>query len=145
VHEGARFSADGFPLPYFIYSDQEPWVEHAIFDGISDKYSSNIALANYFDPADHEGEAPAGLSAQFARPFYTVDCLDDAGETIAHIRLTVREWNEEAEYFALGDPDTSGREAGFQAGLIEIDDRSDWATETPDAVSYPELPVVSTR
>lgn len=142
VQEGASFDPQGLPMSYFVHTEADVHVEHVVFEGISDKYSSNLALANYFDPDDHGGSAPAGLTAPGARPYYQAECLDDAGEIIARIRLSVREWNEEAEFFGGGDPDTTGIEPGWQSGLIDIDDLSDWATQTPGDIDYPAIPVV---
>ena len=80
-----------------------------------------------------------GLAAPLARPYYEAWCLDDAEEIAAHIRLQVREWNEEAEFHALGNPNTTGTESRWSSGPIDIDDLNDWATQTPGREKYPSL------
>jgi hypothetical protein len=112
-----------------------------VYDGVSDKYASNVALANYFEASDHSGKNPAAFQADFSRPYYEAYCLDDAEEILAHLVLSVREWNEEAEFDRNGDPDTTGTESGFQFGPRAIDDLTDWKTLTPDDTSYPALPI----
>ena len=51
---------------------------------------------------------------------------------LGHIRLTVREWNEQSEFEQRGDPDTVGTEPS--GGPIE--DFADWAVATPGASTY---------
>jgi hypothetical protein len=142
LESGAVFDPEGVPMPHYIYPHRKEHVERISFDGVSDKFPSNIALANYFEPDDHAGEMPAGLRTQRARPYYEAYCLDDAEEIIAHVRLSVREWNQEVEFDKKGNPDTVGVEPEFSEGPIEIDDLDDWKTETPGDEDFAEIPVL---
>ena len=139
VEEGAQFNAEGVPMPRFIHTRRREHHENIRFAGVSDKFPANIAHANYFDAADHDGGAPAGLRAIGARPYYEAYCLDDAEEIIAHLRMSVREWNEEREYDGSGDPDSMGTEQAFVEGPIDLDDLPDWRTITPGADDYPNV------
>ena len=80
---------------------------------------------------------PVQVTGEMAVPMYWFECLDDASELIARIELFVREWNEEAEFDIDGDPNTTGWETEWEDE--PIDDVGDWATVTPDDVSYPQL------
>ena len=142
VEEGAAFDPEGVPMSRFIYPHRNEHVEKIKFNGVSDKFPSNIAHANYYEPEDHDGAMPAALSTQRARPYYEAFCLDDAEEIIAHIRLSVREWNQEVEFDKKGNPDTVGIEPEFTEGPIDIDDLDDWKTETPGSKDFPMIPVV---
>jgi hypothetical protein len=133
----AKFDVAGFPVWQSIYLGRQPWVQHEDFKGIEGLYVSNVALANFHDPADHGDMAPAALRGEFATPDYNYYCVDDAEETIAHIRVQVREWNEEVEFDADGDPDTTGTEPGWE---MPLDDWTDWATLTPGSKDFPNLP-----
>ena len=133
------FNSEGLPMPRYTYVNGSARRESIEYQGVSERYPSNIALANYFEPGDHGGDRPAGLAAPLARPYYEAWCLDDAEEIAAHIRLQVREWNEEAEFHALGNPNTTGTESRWSSGPIDIDDLNDWATQTPGREKYPSL------
>ena len=139
VQKDAPVDVDGMPMPQYEYTHGDAHRERIVYPGVSAIYPANTALANYFNPDDHDGKAPAGLSAPRARPYYDAFCLDDAEEIVAHIRLSVREWNEEAEYHALGNPDTTGTESLWNAGPTDIDDLFDWGALTPGSKSYPRL------
>lgn len=131
------FDTADFPVAETIYMGRDALVQHEDFLGIEGKYGPNVALANYFDPADHDDGPPAALRARFAHQDYDYWCLDDAEEPIAHIAVQVREWNEEVEFDADGDPDTVGTEPGWDG---PIDDWDDWKTLTPGATDFPNLP-----
>ena len=92
-----------------------------------------MPLANHYDTADHDGQAPAGLRGAWARPYYTFECYDNAEELLARVRLVVREWNEESQLDASGDPDTEGTEP---VSGTPLNDRRDWADATPGADTF---------
>lgn len=142
VEDGAVKDPEGVPMSRFIYTHRSEHVEHIKFDGVSDKYPANVAHANYYDPADHAGGMPAALAAPGAHPYYEAYCLDDAEEIIAHLRLIVREWNQEAEFEVMGDPDSEGVEAAFEDGPIDIDDLYDWKVLTPGRDTSPNIRIV---
>lgn len=132
-------SGDGFPLDQWFYVGGAAKTKTYEFEGISDEHFTNLPLANYWEPQDHEGDMPAAYRGAYSRPYYSWVCTDDAEEWRAHIRLQVREWNEEAEYDVDGNSDTSGVEPGWGT---PINDLEDFADRTPDAISFPELPPV---
>jgi len=142
VEDGVALDPDGVPMSHFIYPHRNEHVEKVKYAGVSEKFPANIAHANYFEAEDHNGDMPAGLRTRGARPYYDAFCLDDAEEIIAHIRLSVREWNQEVEFDKKGNPDTVGIEPEFTEGPIKIDDLDDWKTATPGSDDFPELPVV---
>lgn len=140
IDKDVVFSANGWPMMKFIYIDREAMVKTIEYHGLSAHFWSNVPLANFYDPADHENDMPVAFKGIDSRPFYDFQCLDDAEEIIAHIQLVVREWNEEAEFDANGDPDSEGIEPGWETPLNDI---ADWADLTPGNTEYPEiLPVV---
>ena len=142
LEDGVVLNAQGFPEPKYTYLKRTAHVEHVVYKGISDKYPSNVPLANYWQDADHAGGPPAALAAAYARPYYEVFCLDDAQEIVAHIKLRVREWNEETEFVDDGNPDTKGTEPGWKLPLDSINDVTDWADLTPGGQGFPSIPLV---
>jgi hypothetical protein len=79
---------------------------------------------------------PVSFKGEFATPLYEIECTDDAKEEISLIQITVREWNEEAQFDVDRDPDTTGTEPGWNT---PIDDIPDWDVLTPDNTTYPRL------
>ena len=132
----AVFTSDGFPTGKFLYVNREGLNKTIEYEGLSDKYASNVALANHWDPSEHDG-MPAALRADRASPYYEFLCLDDADEILGHIRLVVREWNEEVEFDKDGNPDSEGTETGWGTPLNDI---TDWADLTPGDDTFPSLP-----
>ena len=95
---------------------------------------TNVVLASYYHPLDHQpGGAPAGLLTEWAQPFYIFQCYDHAEELLAELRLVVKEWNEEHEFYTEDDPDSTGIEP--HTGH-PINDRRDWADATPGSVDF---------
>jgi hypothetical protein len=140
IDKDVIFGADGWPMMKFIYIDRKALVKKVEYHGLSAHFWSNVPLASFYDPVDHENDMPVAFKGIDSRPFYNFECLDDAEEIIARIRLIVREWNEEAEFDADGDPDSEGIEPGWETLLNDI---TDWADLTPGNTEYPEiLPVV---
>lgn len=121
----------GMPLEMFELTNSKAFLQTFQFDAPGPKgYKSSVGLANYYDPADHGGGMPIGFTTGSAVPEYTYRCLDHAEEDLAIIRLTVKEWNEEAEFLVAGDAETTGTESGSGG---PIDDIFDWAILTPGA------------
>ena len=129
----ATFTENGWPTGKIVNTAGDAWNKRFHWDLLADKFFGNVPLANYYDPAEHSGTMPAGLAGIFAVPTYNFYCYDHAEELLAEIRLTVKEWNEEVEFYADGDPDTTGVEA---LSGTPINDRADWADATPDSVSF---------
>lgn len=126
-------SEGGCPVAEAIYVGRQAFVQHEDYGNISEKFGSNAALANYYEPSA-DGGVPGGLADPAAHPMYEYYCLDDAEENIAHIGVVVREWNEEVEFDKDGDPDTIGTEPGWKLPTDAIDDIPDWT-----GTDYPEL------
>lgn len=141
-YEGAAFhgtdlpiSANGFPADRIVYIGGDAYSETRAFAGLSGTHPRiSYPLANYYDPEDHGGQAPAPFRDAAAREQYEFFCLDDAEEMIGRIRLTVREWNEEQEFDRRGDPDSQGEERDWGTPLNDV---ADWRDIAPDADSYP--------
>jgi len=132
----AIYTNDGWPVARILYLNQDSWTKRFHWDLLATDYYSNVPLANYYDPADHGGTMPAGFTGDWARPYYTFQCYDHAEELLAQLKLSVREWNEQSEFYDEGDPDTTGTEP--VTGL-PIDDRMDWATGTPGNTTWIEF------
>jgi hypothetical protein len=140
LDKDAKFTEEGWPEDRIVYAGRKYLRVEMDYDGVSDKYASNIALASYVQAADHDKMLPAGLRGLWARPTYAFTCLDDAAEIIARIDVTVREWNEEVEFNRPGDSNTTGTEAGWDISWDQIDDLTDWKTQTPGSSEFPNLP-----
>lgn len=138
-YEHVEIGAGGFPLDELFYVGGGPVSRRYKFEGISELHTTNLPLANYWNPTDHGGDMPATHRGQLSEPYYVFICEDDAEEWRAVIRLLVREWNEEAEHDAEGNPDTTGVEPGWGT---PINDRADFADLAPGASTYPQLPPV---
>ena len=102
--------------------------------------TSNIPIANYFDPAEHVGGLPTALTpvTDFPTfsptPKYVFSCLDRANDPIARITLSVRDWNEKAQLqlSAAGSSDTTGTTA-FGTPINNRNDLKD----TNNLTNYP--------
>lgn len=142
-YDGAAFwdpeaspAEDGWPMAKIIFTRERAWTKRFHFDALSSTYYTNVVLANYFDPLEHAPlGAPAGLLGDFAQPYYTFQCFDHAEELLGEIRLVVKEWNEEVEFYADAEPDTTGVEP---VSGHPINDRMDWADATPGSDDYIE-------
>jgi hypothetical protein len=135
----AVFDSESWPLDQYTYLNRAGIEKHYQFESILPLHHTNVALANYYDPADHDGAMPAALSAEagsaYAQPFYSFQCRDNADEVYARIDLVVREWNTKDDFYADGDPDLTGFEDGWDNE--PLDDWMDWDAFTPDAVTWP--------
>jgi len=139
-YDGAAFAdpnfiegPDGFPMATIVPLYGAGYTQRFEWGSVADRYSTNVVLANHYDPADHDGTMPAGLTGEFAQPYYTFRCYDSGEELLAKIDMVVREWNEATEFDSDGDPETSGVEV---VSGTPIDDRDDWATATPGSDTY---------
>jgi hypothetical protein len=150
------FDDDNFPLNENVFLDKSAFTESYQVVGDPAEYSTNVGLANYFDPADHAGEAPAGLNkidlngngledpgdrAMKSWKWNSFYCKDDADDIYAEIRLVVREWNTEEEFNKRsgGDPDVGGFEPGpanDPDARDGWDDWDDWETLAPSNVVW---------
>lgn len=122
------YSGSGFNKEFFTE-------ERTVIDD-----NSSLYYANYYS-----GAAPAAFKqagAYPANPYYTWTCYDDAQETVARIRVQIREWNEVAEFEleAAGDPDTSGVEPNWGASVNDYRDWLDMTTTYLDA--FPGMPEI---
>jgi hypothetical protein len=132
---GDPLSDGNIPLDLIVYTDRSEYREVRDCEGISDVYGSTVVpYANYYDPDDHGGGPPAAFTGTLAREDYIFECVDDADEIIARIRLKIREWNEEAEFDDRGDPDSVGTEPVWET---PIDDYLDFGALTPGPDTYP--------
>ncbi len=128
----AKFDADGWPLTYYQLTNYTETTTRFDWPDVAALYRTNVPLASYYQAADHGGGKPAGLAGQWAEEHYNLVCADHAYEWLAHIKLDVREWNEEAEFERGGNPDTVGTEPCGQP----IDDFADWAVATPGPATF---------
>jgi hypothetical protein len=99
---------------------------------------SSLYYANYYT-----GTAPTALKQAGTypgNPYYTWICFDDAEETVARIRVQIREWNEDSEFEleAAGDPDTSGTEPNWGTPVNDFPDWLDIVTTYSDI--FPGMP-----
>ncbi len=113
---------------------------------------AQVYAASYYDPANHGGDVPAmtriprvvwsgsGVIDNSAHIQY--DCLDEAFETVARIRVSGREWNDYDDFVAflagsgsVSNADRTGTEAEpvqstgddtISPALGQIDDFPDW-------------------
>ena len=58
----AHFDEDGWPLAYYCHLNYAARTERFEWPDVSWPFSTNVPLASYYDPADHEGGKPAGLA-----------------------------------------------------------------------------------
>jgi hypothetical protein len=130
----AQFTKDGWPTAYYELLNYAERTERFEWPDVGAPFHTNVPLASYYHPTDHDGREPAGLAGAWAVPDYNLVCADHAYEKLAHIKLTVREWNEQPEFEVNGDPDTTGTEPSGDA----IDDFADWAAATPGSSDYIE-------
>lgn len=130
----ASMSEDGWPRATIVFTHGTAWSKRFHWPLLSTDYATNVVLASYFDPADHQpGGAPAGFLGAAAEPFHVFQCYDHAEELLAELRLVVREYNEQVQFYDDGDPDTTGVEP--YSGN-PINDRRDWADATPGSTTF---------
>lgn len=91
-------------------------------------------VANYFNPAQHGNKAPAAFDfdidpgadeEKYGNPYYTITCHDSAWETLAAIRIQIREWNTKSNYSARATEPTKHDELGFESDPWPSEGRND--------------------
>lgn len=99
---------------------------------------SSLFYANYFSGPTPTAFNMAGVYP--GSPYYEWECLDEAQELNARIRLRIREWNEVVEFDlgSAGDPDTTGLETNWGQN---INDYIDWLDVVNSGNGYPGLPL----
>lgn len=123
----AIFNDSGWPMVHIVRTNMEYYSKPFAFEPLSEKFFTNLNLANHYDPEDHAEGAPPGHTGIYSQPTYVLQCLDHAREELARIDFIVREWNTEDE-FALaetGDPDEEGAEPTSNSPLNDLLDWSD--------------------
>jgi hypothetical protein len=152
VYDEVEKSSNLLPLDPYFYLDGSALDVTFRFSELYEKkdsndfyYTTNIALSNYIDLADHGGELPIGLNPDadtlgFVNPYYEFICADHALEKFAVIYLTVREWNTEAE-FALdidGNPNAGEDELENLESWQDYNDHMDWRDfgQTPGFIGF---------
>ncbi|MCO5143666.1 MAG: hypothetical protein M9962_11305 [Oligoflexia bacterium] len=135
------------PAKYTQVLDENRFPYNSIFyglSGINSEYSvkgpiatralaSTVVSSNYYNPvADHGNNRPLAMRAPAAvtnatlartpQDTYTFECLDDADDFIARIRLFIREWNT-SPIAEGGNPNVVGNEPVYGT---PNNDYSDW-------------------
>jgi len=126
--------------------------------GISDEYKfAPLAehgvgpgwIANYFDPTQHNNNPPQAFAddidpgageEKLGNPYYTFACHDAALETLASIRVQIREWNTVADYEARRDDPTKHDETGSEADPWSDQDKNDWPDWLDHETSLTKFP-----
>ncbi len=139
------FSSNGFPKSR-IFNVMSTGLNkfYSVVSPLSVGFGSNIFVANYFDPADHGATAgiPACMvamnGAAATNPYHLFECFDRAGETLASIKVMVREWDEDVEYLkgAAGDPDSGG--VGIANTFLDLKDLGNTSPAGGDSTSIPK-------
>lgn len=149
-YAGAAFSSSATQvdpvsgLPRYLIVDIDEDVDNVYnvsFNApIAKPESSNVTVANFYDPADG---TPAGLVEDFARDHYAIECLDRALEITARFEIDVREWDEKAEYLAEGDPNSGIQASAGATPPVEdngsgspLNDFWDWADFALNGIDY---------
>lgn len=131
----ATFTDDGWPTGKIIHVEQFGYNHRFHWENLSTQgYTSNVPLASYYDPANHDGGPPAGFRHPVSLGHHLFECWDEAEENLARIRLTVREWNTEEE-FAKG-PEGDPHKTGTEPDGGPLDDRADWSVATPGSTDF---------
>lgn len=102
--------------------------------------NSSLYYANYYSGADPAAFKMADPTFR-GNPYYTWYCYDDAQDTVARIRVQIREWNEVAEFEleASGNPDTTGFEPNWGA---DVNDYDDWLDVFSSGDNFPGMPEI---
>ncbi|MBA2321905.1 MAG: hypothetical protein H0V89_12215, partial [Deltaproteobacteria bacterium] len=62
------------PLSEIVFIDKEAYEASYAVTQSATQYGTNVALSNYYDPADHDGDRPAGLTKPYAREYNSFLC-----------------------------------------------------------------------
>lgn len=142
---------DGFPKSVLYYVESLGLnSSYKVTAPIQTNRTENYYVANYFKASEHAGGRPAAFSS-FSTPapnvvsfpslwpYHSFYCMDRAGEVLAQITVSVREWNEVAEFDlgVAGDPDTTGAESN---PAFQLNDHNDWKDLEAYVNKYPAHP-----
>ncbi len=106
-------------------------------------------ISNFFDPTQHGGKEPtafnydidpSGNVEAYGNPYYRVSCQDSAGETLAEIRLQIREWNTAVKYEARRSEPGAYDETGIEGDPWSVDSKNDfmdWFDFEKAGIIYP--------
>lgn len=112
--------------------------------GASDEYKFGSLLehgvgpgwvANYFDPAQHNNKPPQAFDddidpgageEKVGNPYYIFACHDAAFETLASIRVQIREWNTRADFEGRRDNPANHDESGAESDPWSDQKKNDW-------------------
>jgi hypothetical protein len=106
-------------------------------------------VANFFDPKQHGDKAPKAFNDDidssdkietYGNPYYKVACLDSAGETLAEIRVQIREWNTAVKYEARGSDPGGYDDTGDESDPWTSDGKNDfmdWLDFEKAGIIYP--------
>ena len=104
-------------------------------DSVADHGVGPAWLANYFDPAQHGNKAPQAFKQDIdtgagelmvGNPYYLFNCHDSALETLASIRVQIREWNTSAAYEARHSAPDKYDDSGVEVDPWGAEDKNDW-------------------
>ncbi len=109
-------------------TDDDPYTGEFVISSPADKSNaSNLYVANYYEDINTLPKAVSGASSSaYASPYYYYQCVNEAGEIHAQIRMMVREWNTVSEFKKLSntaDANVTGNEPYFPDSY---NDRRDW-------------------
>jgi hypothetical protein len=127
--------------------DDNPFTGEMKLQAPADKaYGSNIYTANYYEdltnlpkPVSYP-DATLAPAYKFPWPYYTYDCVDEAEEVYARIRIMIRDWNSRSEFIKTSntaDANVSGSEPGFS--YDDYNDHGDWKDYQDLNLEYPGI------
>ena len=140
----------GVPRRTFKFVERKGISEEYKFDALSDHQVGTGWVANYFNPAEHGNKAPSAFDfdintgvgeEKYGNPYYTIACHDSAWETLAAIRIQIREWNTKSNYYARSTEPTKHDEIGNESDPWPTEDRNDlpdWLDWQTVGVVHPE-------
>ena len=124
----------GVPRRTFKFVEGKGISEEYKFDALVDHQVGTGWVANYFNPTEHGGSLPqafdfdidkgAGVK-KYGQPYYIIACHDSAWETLASIRIQIREWNTKTNYMARKTEPTKHDEVGFESDPWAVEGRND--------------------
>lgn len=137
----------GYPVPWIYFTENSGKnIGYFVKPGECTRgkcLSSNVFGANYFVPADHVQGVPLStkpmpqgpINFPSTNPTHLFVCTNRTDETLATIRVMVREWNliEEIVKGVLGTPDTVGTEPAYGTPNNDFKDFKDFAEAYPGA------------
>lgn len=106
-------------------------------------------LANFFDPTQHSGRAPKAFDDDidasdkvetYGNPYYKISCQDSAGETLAMIRVQIREWNTAQKFEARTNEPSAYDDTGDESDPWSSESKNDlldWFDFERAGIIYP--------